>query len=75
MTKDTTTKYTCTIELDIYDDADIQTIELEIERALDHLFKPFTKNINPSFDSIDNVRVSNLYKEAVYIPPTLQENN
>jgi len=55
MTTDKTTRYTCTIELDIYDDADIQRIELEIERALD--------SINPSFDRIDNVRASNLYKE------------
>lgn len=55
MTTDTTTRYTCTLELDIYDNADIERIELLIERALD--------NLDEVYDSVDNIRAGNLYKE------------
>ena len=54
MTTDKTTRYTCEIEIDIFDDADIQKIELQIERALD--------GIDPFFETIDWVRAGNLYK-------------
>ena len=67
--------YTSTIELNVSEslfETDVKALEYQIEKAI-LKFQDDLDNGNIGSYSDVNVRVSNLYKENVYIPPTLKE--
>ncbi|WP_290941183.1 hypothetical protein [Hyphomonas sp.] len=64
--------YTATIELKISESLhknDIEKLEYRLEKAI----YQFENDIHKGFFSDVDVRVSNLHKNIVYIPPSLKE--
>ena len=66
--------YTATIELNVNEslfETDVKRLERCIEKSINQFENEIHTGPFGFYDDV-NVRVSNLYKNAVYIPPTLK---